>query len=49
MKYGVNQMHTNYFHNKWGGLIVNELDSILEVQGSNLKSDMSCGQWWSVD
>ncbi len=44
MKYGVNQMHTNYFHNNWGGLIVNELDSILEVQGSNLKSDMSCGQ-----
>jgi hypothetical protein len=31
-----------FFHNKWGGLVVKELISILEVQGSILTNDMGC-------
>jgi hypothetical protein len=36
-------------HNKWGGLVVKELMSILGVQKSILINAMGCGQCWNVD
>jgi hypothetical protein len=29
-----------YLHNKWGGLVVKEFNSILGVQGSNFTNDI---------
>jgi uncharacterized UPF0160 family protein len=37
------------FNNKWGGLVVKELISILGVQGSIFTHGMGCGQHWNVD
>jgi hypothetical protein len=34
----------DYLHNKWGGLVVKELNSIFGVQGSNFTNDICCGQ-----
>jgi len=40
-------MHV-FFHNKWAGLVMNELISIFGVQGSILMNGMGCGQHWNV-
>jgi hypothetical protein len=43
-------MHITFLaHNKWGGLVVKELVSILGVQKSIRTHDMGLGQWWVVD
>jgi len=42
MKYGLNKLSD--LHNKSGGLVVKELNSILGVQGTNFTKDMWCGQ-----
>jgi hypothetical protein len=49
MKYGLNKTTLDNLHNKWGGLMVNKLNSIFGVQGSNFTNDMRCGQHWNID
>jgi hypothetical protein len=49
MKYGLNQLTLDYSHNRWGGLVVKELNSILRVQGSSFTNDMRCAQHWNID
>jgi hypothetical protein len=48
MKYGLNIIKLDYLHKNWGGLMVKELNSILEVQGSNFTNDMHCSQHWNI-
>ncbi len=38
----------NYLHNKWGGLVVKELNSILGVQGSNFTYDIHYGEHLNI-
>ncbi len=38
-----------YYHNKWGGLMVNVFASIPKVKGSNFMGGVVCGQQWYVD
>jgi hypothetical protein len=35
--------------NKWGGLVVKELISMFEIQGSIPTNDIGCVQHWNVD
>jgi hypothetical protein len=49
MKYGLNKMNTRYVHNKQGGLVVKELNSILGVQGSNFTNDIHYVQHSDID
>jgi hypothetical protein len=40
MKYGLNKINIRLLHNKWGGLVVKEFNSIVGVQGSNFTNDI---------
>jgi hypothetical protein len=49
MKYGLNRTNIRLFTEQVGGLVVNELNFILGVQGSNFTNAMCCGQHWNID
>jgi hypothetical protein len=42
-------MHIIILPQQVGGLVVNELISILKVKGSIPINDMGCDQWWDLD
>jgi hypothetical protein len=44
MKYLIDIMYCNNYHNKWGGLMVGVFVCNLKVKGSNLISGVVCGQ-----
>jgi len=49
MKYLINKCNVTYYHNKWGGLMVNVFASISKVKGSNFINGVMCGQQWYVN